>query len=88
MLGNIQCRRSYEEAEVLLSFLCSEIPNLFLGQGLSRSDQIRIQEYITHINSRRGHALNESALAAAPVTDGPVAEAAEPLQEQLRAMNL
>ena len=88
MLGNIQCRRSYEEAEILLSFLCSEVPNLFLGQGLSRSDQIRIQEYITHINSRRGHALNESALAAAPVTDGPVAEAAEPLQEQLRAMNL
>lgn len=88
MLGNIQCRRSYEEAEVLLRFLCSDVPNLFPGQGLSRSDQIRIQEYISHINSRRGHALNESALAAASVTDGLDAEAAEPLQEQLKAMNM
>ena len=81
MLGNAQSScKSYEEAEVLLQFLCIEFP----WRGLSRADLIRMQEYISHIRSRRMHTLSKSALRGSPQG----LESPGRLEEQLAGMNL
>ena len=85
MLGNAQSScKSYEEAEVLLQFLCIEIPGPVRDQGLSRADLIRMQEYISHIRSRRIHTLSKSALRGSPQG----LESPGRLEEQLGGMNL
>ena len=85
MLGNtLSSSKSYEEAEVLLQFLCTEVPSPVSDQGLSQTDLIRIQEYISHIRSRRMHTLSRSDLRGSPQG----LESPGPLEEQLGAMNL
>ncbi len=85
MLGNAQSSsKFYEEAEVLLQFLCTEVPGPVSDQVLSQTDLIRIQEYISHIHSRRMHTLSKSNLRGSPQG----LESSGPLEEQLGAMNL
>ena len=62
----------------------TEVPSPVSDQGLSQTDLIRIQEYISHIRSRRMHTLSRSDLRGSPQG----LESPGPLEEQLGAMNL